>query len=202
MNSPLRLFLSHNSADKDYVRPLAAALQLAGASVWFDEWAIRPGDSITAAISDGLSTVDVFVLIWSAQAVNSPWVASELNSALSRCIADGSRRFIPVRLDETPLPELMRHLAYIDGTAGHLDVARKILGINSEREFRRAVQLFIMEADLDFTEIWGIGFMTACPGCGGVVANLKGWEYVDDDHDRRYAGVKCTECGWEDGGEI
>jgi len=42
------VFLSHNTNDKEYVRRLAAATAATGAHVWFDEWTIRPGDSIPA----------------------------------------------------------------------------------------------------------------------------------------------------------
>ena len=60
------MFLSHNSANKAYASRVAAALQLLGANVWFDAWKIRPGDSIPAAINQGLADFDVFVLLWSA----------------------------------------------------------------------------------------------------------------------------------------
>jgi hypothetical protein len=58
----MNVFISHNSSDKDTARLLAVALVEQGVNVWFDEWAIRPGDSITGGIETGLSEADVFVL--------------------------------------------------------------------------------------------------------------------------------------------
>jgi molybdate-binding protein len=42
------VFLSHNQADKPRVRRLAERLRTAGLRVWFDEWVLKPGDSILA----------------------------------------------------------------------------------------------------------------------------------------------------------
>ena len=46
-------FLRHSSKDKAAVRPLAERLQQDGLKVWFDEWEIKPGDSIPAMIEEG-----------------------------------------------------------------------------------------------------------------------------------------------------
>lgn len=40
-----------------------------------------------------------------------------------------------------------------------------------------------------------------CPKCGAELGKLRGGEYIDDEHDRRYVGVECEECGWSDGSE-
>jgi len=42
------LFLSHSAKDKEVVRPVAERLRADGLRVWFDEWEIKPGDSIPA----------------------------------------------------------------------------------------------------------------------------------------------------------
>jgi hypothetical protein len=44
------VFLSHSSKNKAVVRPLAERLREAGLRLWFDEWVLRPGDSIPARI--------------------------------------------------------------------------------------------------------------------------------------------------------
>ena len=64
----LSVFISHNVADKDFGRKLGAALALAGAEVWYDEWSIRPGDSIPGAIEKGLTRFSTFALLWSRKA--------------------------------------------------------------------------------------------------------------------------------------
>ena len=57
---PCDVFLSHSAQDKAVVRPLAERLRADGVQVWFDEWVLKPGDSIeknqskTAKIAEAL----------------------------------------------------------------------------------------------------------------------------------------------------
>ncbi len=66
------VFLSHSSKDKDVVRPTAERLRADGLRVWFDEWVLKPGDSIPAKIEakieKGLEHSRVLVLCMSAHA--------------------------------------------------------------------------------------------------------------------------------------
>jgi len=200
---PSSIFLSHNSADKEWVRRLAAALAVAGAHVWFDEWTIRPGDSVPGAIDEGLAAFDTFALVWSDAASKSRWVKTEMEAAVTRWVDDSSIRLVPVLRDETTLPAILRPIRYIDGTNGdHLRVAREVLGIESETAFRMAVQQFIDEAGLEFREFWGVGVLVACPRCGATPENLEGWEAIDHERDDRYVGARCKLCGWSDGSEM
>ena len=48
------VFLSHSSQDKPLVHDLAERLKADGLRVWFDQWQIRPGDSIPHKIEEGL----------------------------------------------------------------------------------------------------------------------------------------------------
>ena len=51
---PYDVFLSHSAKDKAVVRPLAERLRNDGLKVWFDEWVLKPGNSIPAKIEEGL----------------------------------------------------------------------------------------------------------------------------------------------------
>ena len=63
------VFLSHSSKDKAVVRAVAERLREDGLKVWFDEWELKPGDSIPAKIEEGLEHSRVLVLCMSAQCV-------------------------------------------------------------------------------------------------------------------------------------
>ena len=76
-NFPFDVFLSHSSHDKAIVRPLAERLREDRLRVWFDEWEIRPGDSIPSKIEAGLEHSRVLVLCKSAQAFGSDWAQLE-----------------------------------------------------------------------------------------------------------------------------
>ena len=48
-------FLSHSAKDKAVVRAIAGRLRADELRVWFDEWVIRPGDSIPASSPSDLA---------------------------------------------------------------------------------------------------------------------------------------------------
>lgn len=56
------VFLSHSSKDKAVAHAVAERLRADGLTVWFDEWEIKPGDSIPAKIEEGLEHSRVLVL--------------------------------------------------------------------------------------------------------------------------------------------
>ena len=48
------VFLSHSAKDKAVVRDVAERLRKDGVKVWFDEWVLKPGDSIPSKVEEGL----------------------------------------------------------------------------------------------------------------------------------------------------
>src|SRR5882724_9221454 len=97
------VFLSHSSKDQDIVRPIAERLRNDGLRVWFDEWEIKPGDSIPAKIEEGLEQSRVLVLCMSANAFGSEWSQLEASTFRFRDPLNQERRFIPLRLDDAPV---------------------------------------------------------------------------------------------------
>ncbi len=71
------VFLSHSAKDKAVVRPLAERLRQDGVKVWFDEWVLKPGDSIPSKIEEGLERSRVLVLCMSKNAFGSDWAQLE-----------------------------------------------------------------------------------------------------------------------------
>src|ERR1700689_972333 len=96
------VFLSHSAKDKTVVRELAERLRNDGLQVWFDEWVLRPGDSIPAKIEEGLERSRVLVLCMSANAFGSDWAQLESGTFRFRDPLNKERRFLPLRLDDTP----------------------------------------------------------------------------------------------------
>jgi small GTP-binding protein len=107
-------FLSHSSRDKEIVRPLAERLIADGLRVWFDEWNILPGDNIPATIERGLESSRVLVLFLSCNALGSDWAQLESGTFRFRDPMNKERRFIPIRLDDTPLQGSIAQFLYID----------------------------------------------------------------------------------------
>jgi tetratricopeptide (TPR) repeat protein len=94
------VFLSHSSKDKAVVRAVAERLRKDGLKVWFDEWEIKPGDSIPAKLEEGLEHSRVLVLCMSANAFGSDWAQLEAGTFRFRDPLNRERRFIPLRLDD------------------------------------------------------------------------------------------------------
>jgi hypothetical protein len=88
---PYDVFLSHSAKDKrskpptlmqdtggnPVVRDVAERLRKDGLRVRFDEWVLKPGDSIPAKIEEGLERSRVLVLCMSANAFGSDWAQLE-----------------------------------------------------------------------------------------------------------------------------
>ncbi len=111
------IFLSHSARDKAVVRPLAERLRSDGLKVWFDEWQIKPGDSIPAKIEEGLERSRVLVLCMSAHAFGSDWAQLEAGTFRFRDPLNKGRRFIPLRLDEAPIKGSLAQFLYINWLA-------------------------------------------------------------------------------------
>ena len=89
------IFISYARADRPRAETLAAALEQAGWSVWWDR-EIPPGRSFDEVIEEALSQARCVVVIWSEASVRSEWVKTEAAEAAARRIlvpilADGSR---------------------------------------------------------------------------------------------------------------
>ncbi len=115
MNEPFTfdVFLSHSSKDKTVVRDLANRLRKDGLRVWFDEWVLKPGDNIPHKIEQGLEQSRVLVFCMSANAFGSDWSELEASTFRFRDPLNKERRFIPVRLDDTPIKGSLAQFFYV-----------------------------------------------------------------------------------------
>ncbi len=90
------VFISHASEDKDlFVRPLAVALQSLGVSVWYDEFSLRLGDSLSRSIDKGLASSRFGLVVISPQFLKKPWTEYELRGLISREVEE-DRVILPI----------------------------------------------------------------------------------------------------------
>jgi tetratricopeptide (TPR) repeat protein len=101
------VFLSYDREDVGKARPIAAALEKAGHSVWWDQH-IKSGTQYSKVIEEALKAADAVVVLWSSRSVDSPWVRDE--AAAGR----DSARLVPVTLDGTEPPLGFRQYQTID----------------------------------------------------------------------------------------
>jgi hypothetical protein len=195
-------FLSHSSADKPTVRRLGAQLILVGADVFYDEWDIEAGESVSGAIEHALDRFDCFLLVWSDAARKSNWVRREYRSAVKRLIEEG-KRMICLRLDATPVPRLIDDLKWVDATEGIVgETVDAIMGFSGSASRLKAIQQHLTESGIEFMWNPGYGVIVGCPKCGAGLEFIEHWHQTDYEHDDEYSGFRCERCGWSDGGEI
>ena len=108
------IFLSHSSHDKAVVRKLAKRLKKDGLRVWFDEWIIKPGDSIPAKIENGLERSRLLILCMSDHSFGSDWASLESQTFRFRDPLNKDRRFLSLRLDNSEPKGSLAQFLYID----------------------------------------------------------------------------------------
>jgi hypothetical protein len=101
------VFVSYCQQDEDRVRPLVAALELAGLSVFWDR-KIAPGRTWRDCIGIALSQAKCVVVVWSHDAIKSNWVVEEAEEGKARMI------LVPVRLDSVLPPLGFRSIQVAD----------------------------------------------------------------------------------------
>lgn len=95
------VFISHASEDKDaIVRPMATILERMGVRVWYDEFALKLGDSLSASIDKGLLDSKYGLVVLSKAFLKKNWTDYEYRSLLSRQV-DGERVILPLWYDIT-----------------------------------------------------------------------------------------------------
>ncbi len=114
MSRAYDVFLSHSTRDEPVVRDLARRLLDRGLRVWLSSWEMEPGDSIPRLIDAGLEDSSVLVLCISKHALASDWARLESDTFRFHDPLNRERRFIPLRLDDTPLTGSLAQFLYID----------------------------------------------------------------------------------------
>ena len=67
------VFISYSSEDRDRIAPLAAVLEQAGYSIWWDQQ-LRGGAVYSDEIEKELLVAKAVIVAWSKQSVASRWV--------------------------------------------------------------------------------------------------------------------------------
>jgi len=92
------VFISHASEDKEtFVRPLAEALQQLGVKVWYDEFTLVPGESLSRSIDKGLRDSRVGLVVVSESFIRKPWPERELQGLVAGIIS-GETTMVPIWL--------------------------------------------------------------------------------------------------------
>lgn len=101
-------FICHASEDKEsLVRPLAESLTQMGLLVWYDEFALKVGDSLRRSIDRGLGRSRFGIVVLSHAFFEKEWPQRELDGLVAREV-DGRKVILPV-WHEVTLEEVRRY---------------------------------------------------------------------------------------------
>jgi hypothetical protein len=107
------VFISHSQHDADWARKFAQALKQRGVSVWFDEFDVRPGESMPDALESGLRSSDVIVAVLDSEGPATPNLFFELGASIS--MGKEFVSIVPKGLDPSNLPFEVRLRRYLIG---------------------------------------------------------------------------------------
>ena len=135
--SNVDFFICHASEDKSsFVKDLANQLLRIGASIFYDEYSIGLGQSLTASINAGLSRASCVVVVLSASFLDKEWTNSELQAAFNLHVS-GDTRLVPVFHEIDPAVIRKRYPLVAD-----------IKGISSSLGYERVASELIQSAGI------------------------------------------------------
>lgn len=112
---PHKIFLSHNHGDKPLVE--AVAIKLADIfgknQIFYDSWSIKPGEGIIDQMNKGLEAPEFVFFFVSKNSLASSMVKLEWQNAFYSA-SKGKTRIVPVRIDGSEMPPILRQTLFID----------------------------------------------------------------------------------------
>lgn len=114
------IFLSHAIGDADTAAKLAAVFEQQRWTVWWDMYAVKPGEDYAAVMKAKLESAKINVILWSRAACHSLFMGVMLQDA-------GRIPFVPVLLEKINLPSELQPLRAFDfsdwdGASSHLEL--------------------------------------------------------------------------------
>lgn len=106
----MKVFISHSSDDKRFVRTLKADLNENGINTWVDEDELLLGDSLVERLENSIDDTSHFLIVLSESSINSFWVQKELKKVLSTL----GKKIIPVKYKSCEVPESLNHMLHGD----------------------------------------------------------------------------------------
>lgn len=166
-----KVFISHSSVDKPFVRELAQAIQNAGFQVWLDEKELLVGDSLPHKISEGVQSASVVLVVVSSAAIRSRWLRFELNHATQKMV-EGECRVIPIVIEKVDLPAEVTGLLYADFTGDREPALRSVItALEHEARSRAITRAFWSRAERLLSDAFG--------STGSVFGSSGGYRSID-----------------------
>ena len=206
-------FISHAVEDQQsFVRPLAKALVQLGVKVWYSEFSLRLGDSLSRSIDAGLARSRHGVVVLSPHFFRKRWPERELQGLVAKEI-DQPGTILPIwhGVDRHEVleysPSLADKVAVKTSAASADEIALQILSVvrpdiygqHDHANLRRLASgeaLAELQEELDGLKEALSEFQ--CPYCGAALATCQ--EVPVDPEEKHWDTFKQFECGQTLGG--
>lgn len=112
-----RVFIMYSHRDQPFAKELVAKLKASGYNPWFDVDEIAPGQRIPETVTNGLAQSAVALLLVSKNLdLEKATIGKELKVALATMKSkdESFSPVIPVRLDDTDVPQSLSNVSWID----------------------------------------------------------------------------------------
>lgn len=109
-----KVFISHSSVDKPFVRKLKTDLNQNYIDTWVDEDEMNPGDILQERLDYGLDKSTHIIIVLSPNSVNSEWVKYELTYALKMIEESAIEKIIPILYRECKIPSELEKIIRLD----------------------------------------------------------------------------------------
>ena len=130
------LFVSHASEDKDdIVKPLVDELERYGLKVWYDEFELKIGDSLSESIDKGIIHSKNGLIIISKSFLNKNWTDYELKSFIMK-ETEKCGNILPIWHNVTKTDVMNRSLFLADKFALSSEIGVKLLAIKILQKIR------------------------------------------------------------------
>lgn len=112
----MKVFISHSSKDKKFVRLLKDGLLENNIETWFDEDQLDLGDKLINKLENALDDSSHLVIVLSSTSVNSEWVKFELKKAIENNRTGLNSKIIPIKYKQCEIPTELSELLHADLT--------------------------------------------------------------------------------------
>lgn len=149
-----KIFISHSSLDKDFVRELSSDLIELGHKPWLDEWEIKVGECIVTKVEEGISNSDYIIIVLTPNSVASGWVEREWKTVYWSEIQFKKIMVLPVLLKECEIPTLLKTKKYADFRGkyaiGFSQLVQSIIPVDIEKDAKVYIDKSVNDKDISF----------------------------------------------------
>ena len=203
-------FICHASQDKDsFVRPLAKTLRRLGIMVWYDEFSLEIGDSLSQQIDKGIGGAKFGVVVISKSFIGRRWPEHELRGLVNRNVEE-DLKIIPIwhgvtkREVATFSPSLSDKIAIDTKKSDAKEVAITILRVVRPDLYRRhpraelerlASGEALVHLKNEIKELREQVSEYQCPHCGDLLSTRINAPV--DPAEKHWDVVETYECGFQ-----